>query len=486
MVKMKTHSELEDSQISKLNECFLVADRIRKAGRDSRQGFGKCKNKPNPNGGGTRTSVPSSSRISLFANGPLALVTPSAQCSPEASLTPSFFLPGSSLGKEERKETRAQKEISAAPKAPEKCQTPIRLAQATSERSDGGAPEGNWQRSHSELTIAATPGHEISGAEETISRPPPPQVSPPHSLPLRSSESDSVFGGVGQEQSALQNSARVLEAPPPGFPDINYAPHERFLSSPLRGRRGSHSGQKAGHSRVERPCSFFFRYNPSFDANAQGAEALLTHAIKVQFPDLHEQFRNQRALTIMASKLGEVLEIEAADSYIKRPAGPMVIIEVKDISKLAGYIRIPSMAEGATYTDTIRQAILYSGLPNQCRKCRRFGHQARTCNSDRNGLQAGPTFKAAPREEDRTFPKKRPVTDIASRVREQPSAADSRHVSRRGGIEASKERDSGPLGRERPAKNARKRHEDRLGDEEGSANGRIPAIARTGRGKRSS
>ncbi len=45
----------------------------------------------------------------------------------------------------------------------------------------------------------------------------------------------------------------------------------------------------------------FSRYNPNFDANAQGAEALLTHAIKVQFPDLHEQFRNERALTIMAN-----------------------------------------------------------------------------------------------------------------------------------------------------------------------------------------
>jgi hypothetical protein len=50
--------------------------------------------------------------------------------------------------------------------------------------------------------------------------------------------------------------------------------------------------------------------------------------IKVQFPDLHEQFRNAKALTIMASKLGEVLDIEAADSYIKRLASPMVTIEV--------------------------------------------------------------------------------------------------------------------------------------------------------------
>jgi hypothetical protein len=135
----------------------------------------------------------------------------------------------------------------------------------------------------------------------------------------------------------------------------------------------------------------FSRYTLSFDANTQGAKALLTHTIKVQFPDLHKQFRNVRALTIMASKLGEVLDIEAVDSYVKRPAGPMVTIEINDITKLAGYIRIPSMAEGVSTTDTICQWILYSGLPNQCRKCCKFGHHARICTVNKIKLQEGPT-----------------------------------------------------------------------------------------------
>jgi hypothetical protein len=74
----------------------------------------------------------------------------------------------------------------------------------------------------------------------------------------------------------------------------------------------------------------FSRYIPNFDASSQGAEAQLTHAIKVQFPDLHEQFRNTKALTI--------IEIEPAEPYIKRPAGPLITIELKDISKLSGYI----------------------------------------------------------------------------------------------------------------------------------------------------
>jgi len=100
----------------------------------------------------------------------------------------------------------------------------------------------------------------------------------------------------------------------------------------------------------------------------------------MQFLDLHEQFRNTKVLTIMANKLGEVIEIEAADSYIKRPTRPMIIIEVRDISMLAGFIKIPSLAEGASAKDTVAQKILYFGLPNQCRKCWRFSHHARTCN----------------------------------------------------------------------------------------------------------
>jgi hypothetical protein len=108
---------------------------------------------------------------------------------------------------------------------------------------------------------------------------------------------------------------------------------------------------------------FFSRYISNFDSNAQGAEAMLTHTMKVQFPDLHEQFRKDN-LTIMASKIGEVLEIKPMESYVKRPEGPMITVEIQDINRLVGHIRIPSMVKNATPKDTILQKIMYSSMPN--------------------------------------------------------------------------------------------------------------------------
>jgi hypothetical protein len=133
----------------------------------------------------------------------------------------------------------------------------------------------------------------------------------------------------------------------------------------------------------------FSKYLANFRPNEQGAKTLLTHSVKVQFLDLHIQFRTTKALTIMASSIGGVLDIKSPDSYIKRPARPMITVEVKDISKLAGIIRIPSMVEGAHPGDTTAQRILYSGLPNQCRKCRKFGHLAKTYPLNKSPTQGG-------------------------------------------------------------------------------------------------
>ncbi len=99
----------------------------------------------------------------------------------------------------------------------------------------------------------------------------------------------------------------------------------------------------------------FSWYITNFDTNVQGVETLFSHIINVQFSNLHEQFRNKKTLTIMANKIGKVLEIELEDSYIKRPVGPMITVETCDIGKFTRYIHIPSMAEGAIAKDTTLQ-----------------------------------------------------------------------------------------------------------------------------------
>jgi hypothetical protein len=109
---------------------------------------------------------------------------------------------------------------------------------------------------------------------------------------------------------------------------------------------------------------FFSRYVSNFDSNAQVAEAMFMHTVKVQFLNLHEKFRNDKDLTIMASKIGEVLEIMLVESYVKRHARLMITVEIQNISRLANHIYILSMVENVTSKDAILQKIMYSCVPN--------------------------------------------------------------------------------------------------------------------------
>ncbi|CAK9215899.1 unnamed protein product [Sphagnum troendelagicum] len=472
MVKMKINSEFEDLQISRLNEFFLVADRIRKAGCGTRQGLGKFKcNQPNPSGsGGARASFSTSNEISSIANGSS---NPPAQGSCEAPSTPSTSLSGSSLSK-------GGKNASQAPTDPATFGDPTRCrflgkdAQANSPRSDGGSREGwpQWSSSpitHRDISTQITLSTAGASGNFSLTQVPPKNTSPlPHILEFfyaivgQGSGLESLGAAAARqvvkedlstarakepnERSAIRRKSATPTTAPPnpilithpssgpgttsptggdtqGLSPVDYnleleAEFPKDMVFKMQGNiakktrkavigrtLGGRITFKALHEclKLHLLASFIFamlltrgyflilfeneegaivtrklttvewsglslsfsRYTPNFDASTQGAKALLMHMIKIQFPDLHEQFRNVRALTIMASKIDEVLDIEAADFYMKRLAGPMVTIEVKEISKPAGYIRIPSMANGASATNTIRQRIFYLGLPNQ-------------------------------------------------------------------------------------------------------------------------
>ncbi len=123
---------------------------------------------------------------------------------------------------------------------------------------------------------------------------------------------------------------------------------------------------------------------------------LHTCAQGLQIPDLSGIFCNEADLTTIASAIGEVLDIDKREDYFTRPAGlmitvglewgPRTIVAMADIGRLPGYIRIPSLDENKPLDTTIPHKILYSGHPDQCLKCRKFGHMARVCTTRRSPL----------------------------------------------------------------------------------------------------
>lgn len=78
--------------------------------------------------------------------------------------------------------------------------------------------------------------------------------------------------------------------------------------------------------------------------------------------------------------------IEKEETACMRPSGPIIRVRVMDLTKLPGIIRIPSIIGGEVSFK--EQLVSYSGLSNQCNRCRKFGHLFADCplNKKRNGV----------------------------------------------------------------------------------------------------
>jgi hypothetical protein len=92
---------------------------------------------------------------------------------------------------------------------------------------------------------------------------------------------------------------------------------------------------------------------------------------------------NTKDLTTMENNLRKVFKIEPVDSYTKRSIGPMVAIEISDISRLPKYVKISLVDSNNPNKTFIFHKITYLGLPNQWHKCQQIRHIMCTCPNNK-------------------------------------------------------------------------------------------------------
>ena len=152
-----------------------------------------------------------------------------------------------------------------------------------------------------------------------------------------------------------------------------------FFEMEFADEKGATVALKAPSMRWNGQVVQLSRWHPRFSASAPETSSYLSRIVKVQFPGLDAAFLPTSTLERIASTIGEVVMVEAADSYLKRPAGPIVTIQVSQILRLPSIVLLPCLAADAEPEETYEQKILYSGLPDQCKRCRKFGHLTKYC-----------------------------------------------------------------------------------------------------------
>ena len=114
---------------------------------------------------------------------------------------------------------------------------------------------------------------------------------------------------------------------------------------------------------------------------AQGDGKELKYLVWIQIQGLGKHLRNEKCLSILAAKLGKVLKVEILETYRVKTAGYRVKILRRSIHDLPTSMIIP----GENLRESTEHGLLFSGLLDQCKRCRKFGHIAKHC--DRPKLQ---------------------------------------------------------------------------------------------------
>lgn len=127
--------------------------------------------------------------------------------------------------------------------------------------------------------------------------------------------------------------------------------------------------------KCEAAAIFFASWRPHFDSREPQAIAQLDCPVWVQVVGLCQVLREEAFLRTLGEQLGQVISIDTSDAYRAKLLGPWIRLLVQDLNNLPQKIVIPRLdGEGE-----VEYELEFSGLPDQCGRCRARDHQVRHC-----------------------------------------------------------------------------------------------------------
>ena len=124
----------------------------------------------------------------------------------------------------------------------------------------------------------------------------------------------------------------------------------------------------------------FSSWRPHYDSKTPQEADRLDFPIWVQIVDLCQVLRDETFLKTIGEQIGQVIAIDNSEAYRAKLFGPRIRILVKDLNTLPHTVVLPRLdGEGV-----VEYTLEYSGLPNQCGRCRSREHQVRNCPRKEN------------------------------------------------------------------------------------------------------
>jgi hypothetical protein len=120
----------------------------------------------------------------------------------------------------------------------------------------------------------------------------------------------------------------------------------------------------------------FSSWRPHYNSKTPQEADRLDYPIWVQIVNLCQVLRDDDTfLKTIGEQIGQVIAIDSSEAYRADLFGPRIRILVKDLNTLPHAVVLPRLDGDGVVEHTLE----YSGMPNQCGRCRSRDHQLRHC-----------------------------------------------------------------------------------------------------------